>query len=156
MAKKYFVNLSLEEQKYLRELVDTRSSKSTLVKRSYCLLAMDENGDKCWPDVKVKAAYNVSIRTLERLRKRFVEQGFEIALNGVKRKINSEIIFDGRVESQLVALRCSEVPDGHSGWSLRLLSDKMVELGYVESISHESVRKILKKTLLNHGELKNG
>ncbi len=83
-----------------------------------------------------------------------MEDGLQIAIYGKPREYKKERIFDGLVESQLVALRCSdpnEVVPGRAGWTLRLLSDQMVELGYVESISHESVRQILKKTKLNLG-----
>ena len=119
-------------------------------------MATDEKGEKKWSDQQIKSCYKMSISTLERLRKRFVEGGLELALYGEKREVVREILFDGRVESQLVTLRCSEVPTGYSGWSLRLLADKMIELEYVESISYESVRQILKKTKLSLGELKAG
>jgi len=87
----------------------------------------------------------VSIR-VERLRERFVEEGLEVALNGKKREPKREKVFDGEVEAHLIALRCSEPPAGRAQWSLRLLRDKMIELDYVETISHESVRQLLKKT----------
>ena len=83
-----------------------------------------------------------------------MEHGFEAALYGKKREYVKEKIFDGRVESHLLSLRCEEVPDGHSGWSLRLLADKMVELEYVESISHESIRQILKKNKIKPWRVK--
>ena len=87
----------------------------------------------------------MSIRTIERVRKRFVEEGLEAALKyrpggGRKRKL------DGEVEAHLIALRCSEAPKGKARWTLRLLADRMVELNYVEQLSHESVRQVLKKT----------
>lgn len=85
------------------------------------------------------------------MRERFVKDGFEIALNGKPRPVNREKIFDGRVESQLLALRCSDVPPGNTSWTLRLLADKMVELEYVEQMSYESVRRILKKHQSNLG-----
>ena len=141
MAKLYRITLEKEEQEKLEQIILTRSSRAPQVKRSYILLAEDENGAKRWTDEQIRNAYGAGIRTIERLRQRFVEDGLEIALNGKPRQIEKERIFDGRVESHLIALRCSEVPEGHSQWSLRILADKMVELEHVESISHESVRQ---------------
>ncbi len=82
----------------------------------------------------------------ERTRRRFAEDGFDTAVRGKKREIFKEKILDGETEAHLIALRCGEPPSGYAGWTLRLLSDKMVELEYAERISHESVRQILKKT----------
>lgn len=151
MRKKYRVHLTKAERLILEEIIARRSSKSVQVKRAYILLAADENGEKCWLDKQIKDVYGVSISTIERLRKRFIEDGFEIALNGKPRPINLEKVLDGQVEANLVALRCSETPEGSNKWTLRLLADKMVELEYVETISHESVRQILKKTKLSLG-----
>ena len=81
----------------------------------------------------------------ERIDKLIVENGFSEAVYGKKRTVFKEKIFDGRVEAHLIALRCSDPPEGHSAWTLHLLKDHMVQLGYVESISHESVRQLLKK-----------
>jgi len=156
MSKIYRVHLSNEEQVQLSTIIESRNSKSQIVKRSYVLLASDENGDKIWSDAKICSTYGSSLRTIERLRKRFVEDGLQIALEGKPREVFKEKIFDGKVESQLIALRCQEAPSGHSGWSLRLLADKMIELNYVESISHETVRQILKKTKLSPGGSKVG
>lgn len=103
-------------------------------------------------DEEIKRAYDVSLRTIERTRQRFVEDSYELALHGKPRPVNREKVLDGRVESHLIALRCSDVPDGHNKWSLRLLAEKMVELEYVESISRQSVHSILKKHQLNHGK----
>lgn len=156
MAKFYKVTLTEEERIELERIIMIPNSKSIRTKRSYVLLASDENGEKQWTDEKIKIAYGMSINGIEKMRKRFVEYGFEAALYGKKREYVKEKIFDSRVESHLISLRCSEVPDGHSGWSLRLLADKMVELAYVQSISHESIRQILKKTKLSPGESKVG
>ncbi len=145
MVKIYSVTLSKEEQEYLSKQIEFRNSKSVIVKRSFVILSSDENGDKSWSDARISSTYSVSLRTIERLRKRFVEEGLQIALQGKPREIFKEKIFDGPIKSQLLALRCGKAPSGHSGWTLRLLADKMVELEYVDSISHESVRQILKK-----------
>jgi hypothetical protein len=109
------------------------------------LLAADENGDKQWTDEKITTSYGCNVSTMERLRKRFVEDSFETALYGKKREPVKDKVLDGRVEAKLVALRCSNPPEGYQQWSLRLLADRMVTLDYVEHISYESVRQILKK-----------
>lgn len=145
MAKRYIITLTEEERELLNNIIKTRSSKSPQVRRSYMLLAADENGDKQWTDDEIKASYGCSIATIERLRKRFVEESFETVLYGKKREPVKDKLLDGRVEAKLIALRCSEPPQGHQKWSLRLLADRMVTLEYVEHISYESVRKLLKK-----------
>ncbi len=109
------------------------------------LLAADENGEKSWKDEQIRQAYGGSVRSVERLRERFVLDGLARALEGKKREVFREKHFTGEVEAKLVALRCSEPPSGYNLWSLQLLADKMIELRYVEHISHESVRQLLKK-----------
>ncbi|MCP4149062.1 MAG: helix-turn-helix domain-containing protein [bacterium] len=146
MAKKYRVTLTESEGDELKEIIRKRSEKSLPVKRAYILLAADENGEKCWKDERIADTYGVGVRTVERTRRRFVEDGFDTAVRGKKREIFKEKILDGETEAHLTALRCGEPPSGYAGWTLRLLSDKMVELEYAERISHESVRQILKKT----------
>ena len=151
MRKKYCVTLTKEEQEILLTLIKKRDEKSIKVKRSYILLAADENGDKSWSDKQISETYHVRTKTVENLRQRFVEAGFKIALNGKSTEPKREKIFDAEVEAKLIATRCSEVPDGYNKWTLRMLADKMVELDYVETISHETVRQILKKTKLSLG-----
>ena len=146
MQKKYIVTLNPEEQVFLGELIKRRNAKSIEVKRAYVLLAADENGDKKWTDDHISDVYHVRRKTVENIRQRFVEEAFKDVLKGKKREINKEKIFTGEIEAKLIALRCSESPEGYNKWTLRLLADKMVELEYVESMSHESVRQILKKT----------
>lgn len=143
--KKYHIDLTREEQSYLTSLIENRSTKSPVVKRAYLLLAADRNGNKGWTDEKISDTYKVRVRTIQRLRERFVLDSFEIAVHGKKREIYKEKVFTGDVEAHLVALRCKPPPIGHETWTLRLLADKMVELNYIESISHEGVRQILKK-----------
>ena len=144
MAKKYRVTLSEAEQESLAGLIRNRSSKAPAVKRAYILLAADENGHK-WTDEKIKKTYHSSIRAIERLRERFVEDGFEAALNDKRQKGSGKVKFDGRVEAQLIALRCSDPPSGYNKWTLELLADRLVSLNYVQSISREKVRTMLKK-----------
>ena len=157
MKRKYFVTLTKKEQAYLKQIIAQRSSKSVIVKRAYVLLSLDENnrtGRKT--DEFIRESYRVAQRTIERLRKRFVEDGFEIALKGKKQTKFKDKTFDGRVEAQLVTLRCSDAPDGYDHWSLRLLAETLADTGAVESISHEQVRQMLKKTKLSRGRLSNG
>lgn len=139
--KKYHVNLSDEERAELHELTRKGELKARKMKRALILLKADEG----LSDPQIMAAINVSRPTVERIRKRFVEGGLERALNedprpGQKRKL------DGRGEAQLIAVACSQAPDGHDHWALRLLADKLVQLEVVESISYETVRRTLKKT----------
>ena len=146
-AKKYIVDLTSEERQKLLEL--TRKGKQSVrkIRRARILLKADQG----WKDREIMAALDTSSTTVERTRKRFVEGGLEKALNedprpGQRRKL------DGRGEAHLIALACSQAPAGHSHWTLRLLADELVELGVVESISHETVRQTLKKTRSSPGK----
>ena len=149
MAKKYRVELDAAERTRLETIIATRSNKSQQVKRAYALLAADENGDKRWSDEQIKQAYGLSIASVERLRERVVMEDVETALNGKKREVFKEKLFTGAVEAKLIALRCSGCPEGYHRWTLQLLADQMVSLGYVERMSYESVRGILKKMNLD-------
>ena len=120
-------------------------------------IASDEGpGGKALTDAQISVAYNCSARTVENTRRRFVEEGFDLALNGKPRPVNRKSKIDGRVQSQLIALRCSDPPAGHNKWSLQLLGDKLVELQLVESISRQGVADALKKLPSNPGELSLG
>ena len=156
MGKIYHVDLTDSERKILEKILNKRKSTSQASKRCAILLAADREGDKRWTDAKIATTYQVSIRTIERLRLRYVTEGLDVALKGKPRLNTDKKKFDGEVEAKLIALRCSAPELGTSGWTLKLLADKMVTLDYVESISRESVRQILKKTKLNLGELQNG
>ena len=145
MPKKYHVHLTDAERETLDKTIAKRSSKSPQVKRAFILLSADENGPSPLTDAVIAQTYSLSIPTVERLRRRFIEDGFEAALHGKKREVFKEKVLDGKTEAKLVALRCSEPPEGSNKWTLRLLADKMVELEYVEAISHEGVRQLLKK-----------
>jgi hypothetical protein len=96
------------------------------------------------------------MRKIDRVKKRFVEDGYDIALNGEKGSRVYAKKADGDFEAHLVALSCSEPPEGYARWSLRLLADRVVELNYIDSISHEAIRRILKKTKSNLGDKKVG
>ena len=144
--KKYRVILNEEEREYLQSLISKRHEQSTIVKRAYVLLAADEGNSAGACDELIKHRYGLSLRSIERLRQRLVEEGLQVALVGKKREVFKEKIFDGAVEAHLLALRCSQAPAGYNRWTIRLLADKLVELEYVESISRETVRQLLKKT----------
>jgi Homeodomain-like domain len=154
--KIYHVDLTLSEIERLEAIVQRRKSESEASKRSSMLLAANRYGSKCWTDIEISVEYKVSVRTVERLRERFVLHGLDIALSGLPRLNTDKIKFDGAVEAQLVALRCSNPPEGYSSWTLSLLSDKLVKLEVVDSISQESVNRLLKKTKLSLGRSKNG
>lgn len=157
MSKKYIVRLSSDEQVDLEDLI--KKGKVAAYKRLHAQLLLKADISEAgpgWPDRRIKEAFNVAIRTIERLRKRLVEEGLERALNRAKPSRVKSTKLDGDQEAHLVALTCSEAPEGQARWSLRLLADKMVELDYVDKISHETVRQVLKKTKLNPGKRKNG
>jgi transposase len=120
-------------------------------------LALDEipeNSD--WTDKKIARAYHVTEKTIGNTRERFVEEGLEAALNRHKREVPPTIKIDGETEAKIVALTCSEAPDGYGRWTLRLLAHKVVELGIMESVSHTAIAACLKKTKLSHGYKKSG
>ncbi|GAB3228201.1 helix-turn-helix domain-containing protein [Spirosoma arcticum] len=144
--KKYHVTLTQGERLQLQAIIAKRNAKSQAVKRAYGLLAADENQPAWLKDEQIKVTYQISIRSIERLREGFVEDGFEFALKGKKREKYKDVVFDGAVEAHLIALRCSEPPAGYARWTVRLLAQQMVELAYVETIGRETVRKMLKKT----------
>lgn len=145
MVKKYIVTLTEEEGQYLEQFTTTGKHAAYQINHARILLKADRNQPNgSWRDEDIKAAFDMSIRTIERVRQRFVEEGMEAALKcrpgaGRKQKLN------GDVEAHLIALRCSDAPTGQGRWTLRLLAERMVELNYVEQLSHESVRQVLKK-----------
>ena len=126
MAKKYRVTLTDVERNELTELVSRRSEKSAPVRRAYILLASDENGEQAWTDSRICEAYHISPRTVERTRKRFVMDGFKIAVHGKKREVFKEKILDGKVEAHLIALRCNP-PSGYMRWPLELLTNRIFQ-----------------------------
>lgn len=143
MNKRYLVTLTDEERQSLRDLVSRGKTAARAIGHARVLLKADVAED-C-DDEEISQACDVSIRTVERVRQRFVEDGLEAALRPPRvprppRKL------DGEVEAHLVALACSDPPEGRARWTVRLLAQKLVELGHVDSISHESVRTALKKT----------
>jgi hypothetical protein len=146
MKKKYIVRLSNAEQNECEQVIKKLNGSSQKVRRAQILLKADVEGPD-WSDAKIADAFNCRTRTIEKLRKRLVEEGFEVALNGKKRENPpTPLKLDGEGEAKLMAMRLSRPPAGYGRWSLQLLADQLVKLEIVESISHETVRKTLKKT----------
>jgi transposase len=139
-AKKYIVNLSSEEREHLLMLTGKGEIGARKMKRAQILLKADEG----WKDQDIIQAFNTSRSTVERTRKRLVEGGLEKALNEDPRP-GQRTRLDAKAEAYLIVLACSEAPGGREHWPLRLLADKLVELGVVEAISHETVRRTMKK-----------
>jgi hypothetical protein len=146
VEKKYVVRLTEEERNVLRDVVKKLKGTSQKVRRAQVLLKADVEGPN-WTDKKIAEAFSCRTKTVENLRRRLVTEGFEIVLNGKKRDTPPrQKVLDGEQEAQVIALRLGEPPKGFANWSLRLLADQVVELGIVDSVSHETVRKTLKKT----------
>jgi transposase len=142
MNKRYLVTLSDAERESLDHMVHKGKADARVRCRAQILLKADEPVG--WTDERIAEAFGVSTRTVERVRQHFVEQGLETTLRPPRSPRPPRKV-DGVVEAHLVALTCSQPPAGRSRWTLRLLAQKMVELGHVESLSHEGVRATLKK-----------
>ena len=152
MKKKYLVELSEQERVYLHKLISSGSAPARKLNRARILLKTDIGNHaeaKALSDRQIAQMLDTSIATVQRARERFYEGGLEAALERSKPDRVYKRSLEGRAEAHLIALACSEPPQGRDRWSLRLLADKAVELGFVESISHETVRKTLKKTNLS-------
>jgi transposase len=154
MAIRYAINLTDAERAALREILATNKVKRSTLIHAYILLKADR---PCgWTNADIASAYDVSTKKVEQLKKRFVEEGFAAALyrkpvtNAHRRKMM------GDEEAHLIALCCSQAPEGRERWTLRMLADKMVELEGMASVSHETIRRTLKKVTLNLGKRKNG
>ena len=148
MAKSYKVTLDKSEIEQLKSIITKGKHKTLTYRNAYILLNTDvgEFSDKVTNEL-ISKVLKVGMRTIDRVKKRFVEEGFEACLS---RKPSTQIYerkMDGDFEAHLISIACSEPPKGFAKWSLRLLADKMVELNYIESISHESVRTVLKKRI---------
>ena len=146
MIKKYIVRLSDEERDVLKEVVKKLRGSSQKVRRAQILLKADAEGPG-WTDARIGEAFSCRVQTVENVRKRLVTEGFETALDGKPRSTAPrEKALSGKQEAKVIALRLGKPPKGFSNWSLRLLAGHVVELGIVESISHETIRQTLKKT----------
>ena len=147
MRKRYLVTLSPLEKTQLREVIKRLSGSSQKVRRAQILLKADSTGPN-WTDAQIAEAFDCRTKTVENIRKRFVERGFESTLEGAQRATPPTAkCLDGEQEAQVIAMRLGSPPKGYANWSLRLLARKVVELEIVESVSHETVRQTLKKTV---------
>jgi len=152
MEKKYIVELTDEERQKLSELISSGKSMARKLTRARILLKADSSPDGLnWSDGQISQALDVGRATVERVRKRLVEEGIESALNNQKPQRIYQRKLDGNGEAHLIALACNQSPEGYQRWTLRLLANRMIQLAYVNSISHETVRQTLKKTNLNLG-----
>ena len=152
MNKKYIVTLTDEERRSLRALVSSGKGAARKLTHARILLQADSGeGGVGWTDERICEGLGVGLSTVERVRKRFVEEGFEAVL--VPRKSRRQYLrkLDGDGEAHLVALACNQPPTGRGRWTLRLLAERMVTLEYVDTLSHETVRGVLKKTSLSLG-----
>jgi transposase len=156
--KKYIVTLTKDERETLRTLTSEGKHKSQKILNALILLGCDEGEYHIKRSTNEEIAHilNISMRKIDRVKERFVSEGIEVALNGRKRNRIYDKKADDDFEAHLVALSCSDPPEGFARWSLRLLADMVVELEYIDSISHETVRQILKKTKSSLGSKKVG
>lgn len=154
---RYTIKLTKLEVDELLAIINKGSHTSQTFRTAYILLNCDEGkyAEKVTNE-QISKVLKIGMRTIDRVKKKFMEEGFEAVLERRPTSRVYETKSDGDVEAKLVTLCCSEPPKGFAKWSLRLLADKMVELKYVESISHVTVRSILKKTNLNPGKLRAG
>ncbi|MBW4662001.1 MAG: helix-turn-helix domain-containing protein [Drouetiella hepatica Uher 2000/2452] len=145
MQKKSIVRLSEDERCEISAVIKKLKGSSQRVRRAQILLKADVEGAN-WTDERIAEAFGCRTKTVENIRQRLVEKGFEETLNGAPRlRPPTEKLLDGEQEARIIALRLGSPPKGYANWSLRLLSRKVVELGITDSISHETVRRTLKK-----------
>ena len=157
--KRYLVELEAGEREGLAAITRKGSHRSQKVINALILLNCDEGefNERRTTGVAIAGVLRISVRRVDRVKKRFVEDGLEAALGGRQgRRATYPRKVDGEFEAQLVALSCADPPEGHARWSLRLLADRAVELGYIDSVSHETVRRVLKKTPSKRGGAPDG
>jgi len=149
MNKKYIVRLTAEERKELESLVKKGRAQAYRIKHANILLAVDANGPN-WPDHQAAKAYKCHQNTVVNVRQRFVEQGFEAALERKKQQYPSrKRIIDGESEARLLSIACSKPPEGCAKWTMEMLADELIALKVVDSVSGQTVWRTLKKTNLN-------
>ena len=149
MNTKYIVVLSEEQRQHLEKLTSSGNVPARRIKRAQILLKSDVEVN--WSYERMMEAFDVSAVTIAKIRKTFVEHGLEATLQRKKADREYEHALDGEGEAHLIALACSEPPAGRAKWSLRLLQDRFVKLGHADSISYETIRRVLKKTNSNPG-----
>lgn len=149
----YRINLTKQEVDELMEIINKGSHTSLTFRTAYILLNCDEGKySQKVSNEQISKILKVGMRTIDRVKKKFIEEGMEACLERRPTSRTYESKTDGDVEAKLITLCCSKPPKGYAKWSLRLLADKMVELNYVDSISHVTVRNLLKKTNLSLGK----
>lgn len=154
---RYRIQLTKEEVEELKSIINKGFHSSKTFRAAYILLNCDEGEySSKVTNEQLSKVLKVGMRTIDRVKKQFVEEGLEACLNRRPTSRVYERKADGDLEAKLVTLCCSKPPEGNSQWSLRLLADKLVELEYVEDISYETVRRVLKKTNLSPGKSKGG
>jgi len=158
MAPRYRVTLRKEERQELETMTRKGKIEARRFKNARALLLCDAGPEgPGWKVADVASALGMSRRSIENLKKRFVEKGLEAALARKKReRPPREIKFDGAFEARLIALACSKIPDGYRRWTVRLLAEKAVELKFAESVSHMSIQRVLKKTNFSLTEANTG
>lgn len=147
--EKYIITLEAEEREELESIVRKGKHASQKVLNALILLNCDEKTRENTTrrsSEEVAEVLHVSARKIDRVKKRFVEEGLEVALNGKEPQHSYSKLIDGEVEAHIIALSCSQPPTGYARWTLRLLAQKAVELEYIESVSYETIRRTLKKT----------
>jgi transposase len=151
MKPQYRVTLTKQERQELEAMTRTARTDAKRFLYARSLLLCDSGPDgQAWTVADTAEAMGVTTRTIEHLKKRFVEDGLDTALERKHReKPPREVLFDGAFEARLIALACSETPEGRSRWTVRLLAEKAVELNLASSVSHMTIQRILKKTNLN-------
>jgi Homeodomain-like domain len=157
MKRKHEIILSSDQRRDLFKLISEGKGGKEKLNRARILLKADIGDEgEGWHDSDICDALYVGSATVLRTRKSFVEEGLEATLNRKIPIVKQKRIIEGDEEAHLIALVCSQPPEGNSGWTLRLLKDRMIELNYVETVSHETIRNVLKKTNLNLGGKRNG
>jgi transposase len=156
--KKYIVALTKDEREILGTIVSKGKHRSQKMLNAFILLGCDvgELQKNRSTNEEMARVLSISMKKIDRVKKRFVEEGLDVALNGRKGDRVYAKKADGDFEAHLIAMSCSNPPEGFARWSLRLLADKAVELNYIDSISHEAVRRVLKKMKLNLGNARGG
>lgn len=149
MNTKYPVTLNEEQRQYVEKLTSSGKAPVRQMRRAQILLKSDVQAN--WSYEQIMKAFDVTANTVAAVRRTFVEQGLEAALQRKKPERDYEHVLDGEGEAHLVALACSEPPTGRKHWSLRLLQDRFVKLGHADRISYETIRRVLKKTSSNPG-----
>jgi transposase len=152
MAKKYRVTLTEDERTRLTTMITSGLAPARTLTHARILLKADQaEGGPAWTDEAIRDALDVGLSTISRVRERFVEQSIDDALHRRSTPRPRQRLLDGTEEAHLLALTCSAAPEGNERWTLRLLADKMVELEYVDRVSHETIRQVLKKMNSSRG-----